>query len=134
MQKPQAQGVVNPIDVFIERHISGDRQRSLPLVDTAYDVVFEAGLAVIEARRVFRNNESSSIEAVLTLPMPVHAAVFDLEAKIGTRVLRAKAQRNQVARKLRKGHRRGQGISAARGAVARDPHALGRPGGRRRND
>ena len=92
MLKPQAQGVVNPIDMFIERHISGDRQRSVPLVDTAYDVVFEAGLAVIEARRVFRNNESSSIEAVLTFPMPVHAVVFDLEAKIGTRVLRAKAQ------------------------------------------
>src|SRR5262249_39248838 len=31
-------------------------------------------------------------------PMPVHAAVFDLEAKIGTRVLRAKAQRKQAAR------------------------------------
>ena len=98
MLKPQAQGVVNPIDVFIERHISGDRQRSLPLVDTAYDVLFEAGLAVIEARRVFRNDESSSIEAVLTFPMPVHAGVFDLEAKIGARVLRAKAQRNTVAR------------------------------------
>jgi Vault protein inter-alpha-trypsin domain/von Willebrand factor type A domain len=98
MLKPQAQGVVNPIDVFVDRHISGDRQRAVPLVDTAYDVVFEAGLAVIEARRVFRNDETSSIEAVLTFPMPVHAAVFDLEAKIGTRVLRAKAQRNQVAR------------------------------------
>jgi hypothetical protein len=98
MLKPQAQGVVNPIDVFIERHIGGDRRRAVPLVDTTYDVVFEAGLAVIEARRVFRNNETSSIEAVLTFPMPVHAAVFDLEAKIGTRVLRGKAQRNQVAR------------------------------------
>jgi Vault protein inter-alpha-trypsin domain/von Willebrand factor type A domain len=98
MLKPQAQGVVNPIDLFIERHISGDHRRAVPLIDTAYDVVFEAGLAVIEARRVFRNNEMSSIEAVLTFPMPVHAVVFDLEAKIGTRVLRAKAQRNQVAR------------------------------------
>jgi hypothetical protein len=98
MLKPQAQGVVNPIDVFIERHISGDRQRAVPLVDTAYDVVFEAGLTVIEARRVFRNNETSSIEAVLTFPMPVHAAVFDLEARIGNRVLRAKAQCKQAAR------------------------------------
>jgi hypothetical protein len=83
MLKPQAQGVVNPIEVFVERHISRYRQRAVPLVDTAYDVVFEAGLAVIEARRVFRNNESSSIEAVLTFPMPVHAAIFDLEAKLG---------------------------------------------------
>jgi len=98
MLKPQAQGVVNPIDVFVERHINGDHQRAVPLVDTSYDVVFEAGLAVIEARRVFRNNETSSIEAVLTFPMPVHAAVFDLEARIGNRVLRAKAQRKQAAR------------------------------------
>jgi hypothetical protein len=43
MIKLRAQGV--PIDVFIERHF-GDRRRALPLVDTAYDVVFEARLAV----------------------------------------------------------------------------------------
>jgi hypothetical protein len=98
MLKPQAQGVVNPIDVFVETQLIGAGRRPVPLIDTAYDVVFEAGLAVIEARRVFRNNEKSSIEAVLTFPMPVHAAVFDLEAKIGKRALRAKAQRKQVAR------------------------------------
>jgi hypothetical protein len=98
MRESQAQGVVNPIDVFVERQLTGTGRRTVPLVDTAYDVVFEAGLAVIEARRVFRNDETSSVEAVLTFPMPVHAAVFGLEAKFGNRVLRAKAQRKQVAR------------------------------------
>jgi Vault protein inter-alpha-trypsin domain len=98
MRKPQAQGVVNPIDVFVEKLLIRADRRAVPLVDTTYEVVFEAGLAVVEARRVFGNKETSSIEAVLTFPMPVHAAVFDLEAKIGNRVLRAKVQRNQVAR------------------------------------
>ena len=56
------------------------------------------GLAIVSARRVFRNAEESSIEATITFPMPVHAALFNLEARIGARVLKARAQRKSQGR------------------------------------
>ena len=87
---------VNPIEIFVRNATRG--RHPVPLVETGYDVTFDAGFAVIEARRVFRNDEPKSIEAVLTFPMPVAAAVFDLEARIGGRTLRAKAKRRAAAR------------------------------------
>jgi hypothetical protein len=47
---------------------------------------------------MFRNHEPTSIEATLTFPVPVHAVLFALQARIGERVLNAHARRKQAAR------------------------------------
>jgi hypothetical protein len=70
----------------------------MPLVATRFDVIFDAGLAIVTTSRTFRNNESSSIEATLTFPVPVHATLFGLQARIGERVLVARAKRKEAAR------------------------------------
>jgi hypothetical protein len=70
----------------------------MPLVATRFDVIIDAGLAIVTTSRVFRNNETSSIEATLTFPVPVHATLFALQARIGERVLNARAKRKDAAR------------------------------------
>jgi hypothetical protein len=46
----------------------------------------------------FRNAEARPIEATLTLPVPIHAALVRLSARIGERALVATAQRRAAAR------------------------------------
>src|SRR5215475_1115609 len=70
----------------------------MPLVATRFDVIFDAGLATVTTTRTFRNAELASIEATLTFPVPVHATLFGLQARIGERVLHARAQRKDAAR------------------------------------
>jgi hypothetical protein len=73
-------------------------ERPVPLVGTRFDVRIEGGLATVVTRRIFRNAEADSIEATITFPIPVHAVLYGLEARIGERTVKAKAQRKTTAR------------------------------------
>lgn len=73
-------------------------RRPIPLVATAYDIDIFGGLADVVVRRTFRNVEAESIEAALTLPVPVHAVLHGLEARIGGRVLKSVAKGRVDAR------------------------------------
>ena len=55
-------------------------------------------LTVVETKRTFRNDEQAAIEALLSLPVPVHAAFFGLKAKIDGRILKGIAQAREEAR------------------------------------
>ncbi|WP_199699280.1 VIT domain-containing protein [Oleomonas cavernae] len=68
------------------------------MVSTRFDVDIDGGLATVVTSRVFRNDEAQSIEATITFPVPVHAVLFDLEALIDGRLLKARAQRRSAAR------------------------------------
>ena len=70
----------------------------IPLVSTRFDVEIDGGLATVVTKRVFHNDEAESIEATITFPVPVHAVLFDLEARIDGRVVKAHAQRRRQAR------------------------------------
>jgi hypothetical protein len=70
----------------------------MPLIATRLDVLIDAGLAVVTTTRTFRNIEPRSIEATLTFPVPVHATLFALQARIGDRVLHARAKSKVAAR------------------------------------
>ena len=65
---------------------------------TAIDVQIDCGLVLVSTRRLFRNVEAVTIEATMTFPVPVHATLFALEARIGDRLLVARAQRRHAAR------------------------------------
>ncbi|MCL2716466.1 MAG: VWA domain-containing protein [Alphaproteobacteria bacterium] len=95
MTATRQQTTIDPLRIFI-----GKRARGLPvpLVATSFDVVIDGGLAVVTASRIFRNAESSSIEATITFPVPVHASLFALKIRIGERVLGAHARRKDAAR------------------------------------
>jgi hypothetical protein len=88
----------DPLRVFVESHVARRSGYPIPLVSTDFDVAIEAGLAIVTTKRLFRNAEEESIEATLTFPVPVHATLFDLRAKIGERSLVAKASRKDAAR------------------------------------
>ena len=96
MPKPILAATIDPLASFLESR-RGDRW-PVPLVATAVDVDTAGGIVVVATRRVFRNDEARSIEAVLTFPVPVHATLFDLEARIGKRLLIASARRRDEAR------------------------------------
>jgi hypothetical protein len=87
---------IDPLHVFMARRSAA--ATPMPLVATRFDVVFDAGLAIVTTTRIFRNAEAGSIEATLTFPVPVHATLFALQARIGERVLVARARRKDAAR------------------------------------
>jgi hypothetical protein len=88
--------MVDPLHAFIAGKSAA--AAPMPLVATRFDVIIDAGLAIVTTTRVFRNDEPTSIEATLTFPVPVHATLFALQARIGERVLVARAKRKDAAR------------------------------------
>jgi hypothetical protein len=89
--------LVDPLAAFIDGAVDADRL-PVPLISTRFDVTLAGGLAVVSAIRVFRNAEARSIEATITLPVPVHAQVFGLTARIGERIVTAIAKAKAAAR------------------------------------
>jgi len=96
MTSTAPQTTIDPLHAFMARKSAA--ATPMPLVATRFDVVLDAGLAIVTTTRTFRNNEPASIEATLTFPVPVHAILFALQARIGERVLDARAKRNDAAR------------------------------------
>jgi hypothetical protein len=93
-----SQKMTDPLRAFVAGAFASGSRRPVPLVSTAFEVTLDAGLAVVTTKRIFRNDEPASIEATITFPVPVHATLFALEARIGGRVLKAQARSKTVAR------------------------------------
>src|SRR5215813_1762592 len=89
---------IDPLHAFIAGCFVAGTRRPVPLVATRFDVLIDGGLAVVTTSRTFRNAESQSIEATITFPVPVHATLFALKARIGDRMLDAHAKRKDAAR------------------------------------
>src|SRR6185437_10813452 len=94
-----SQTMIDPLHAFTAGAFVAGTPPPCPLVATSFDVTIDAGLAMIAMRRTFRNAEAGSIEATITFPLPVHATLFALEARIGDRVLVARAARREAARR-----------------------------------
>src|SRR5215470_17470485 len=89
---------IDPLHAFIAGCFVAGTPRPVPLVATRFDVLIDGGLAVVTTSRTFRNAESQSIEVTITFPVPVHATLFALQARIGDRMLDARAKRKDAAR------------------------------------
>jgi hypothetical protein len=98
MRTMQPRPMVDPLGVFMASWLEERDVHPVPLISTAIDVEIASGLAVVETRRLFRNDEAAPIEAVMTFPVPVHAVLFALEARIDGRLVKGCAQRRQQAR------------------------------------
>jgi hypothetical protein len=90
--------MIDPLHAFVDGAFVAGTERAIPLIATRFDVRIAHGLAIVSTTRTFRNDEPASIEATITFPIPVHAVLFALEARIDGRVLKAKAQRKTQAR------------------------------------
>ena len=89
--------MIDPLRAFIAG-ASSTAGRPIPLVSTRFDIDIDGGLAIVVTKRVFRNDETESIEATITFPVPVHAVLSGLEARIDNRVVKARAQKRVQAR------------------------------------
>src|SRR5215470_3784281 len=89
---------IDPLHAFIAGAFVAHSKYPLPLIDTKFDVEIDGGLALVTTARTFRNAETQPIEATITFPVPVHATLFELTARIGERTLEAHARRRQAAR------------------------------------
>src|SRR5258705_5522589 len=107
-----APSTTDPLSAFTAGAFTSEPKRPVPLVSTSFDVMIEAGLAVVTTQRIFRNDEPNSIEATITFPVPVHAILFALEARVDGRVLTARAQRRTKARETYE-----EAIARGQGAV-----------------
>ena len=138
MSPTAMQTAIDPLGAFIAGGFTRTRTEAngfslvggrwpMPLVATRFDVLIDSGLAVVTTSRTFRNDESRSIEATITFPVPVHASLFALKVRIDDRVLDARAKRKDAAREDYEdalGARQNRG--AARRGAAWCAHALGR--------
>ena len=90
--------IVDPLSAFTTGAFTADSKLPVPLTLTRFDILVDGGFVTVETKRVFRNVETRAIEATITFPVPVHAILFDLEARIDKRLLKAKAQKKILAR------------------------------------
>ena len=75
-----------------------DAEMPVPLIGEHMRIRVRNGVALVSREQIFRNAEKGSIEATLTFPVPVHATLHRLTAKIGERTLNAVAKRCDEAR------------------------------------
>jgi hypothetical protein len=75
------------------------RNVPVPLKAVSYNVYVVSGLAIVNQKRVFKNEESQPIEATLTFPVGYDAVVSDVRATIDGRILVGVAKAKQEARK-----------------------------------
>ncbi len=90
--------MIDPIAALVAHAREDAGARPATLVAMHIDVTLTGGLAITETTRTFRNDEAEPIEALLSLPVPVHAAFFGLTAKIDDRLLIGIAQARHEAR------------------------------------
>lgn len=103
MDVAASQPMTDPLHAFIAGAFRKGSQYPVPLVKTAFDVRLDGGLATVVTHRTFRNAEQGTIEATITFPVPVHAVLFHLRAKIDGRVVTAQAKRKAAARQAYEG-------------------------------
>ena len=90
--KLTAPQMIDPIAALINQARDDAGAHPVAFVAMDIDITLTGGLAVVETKRTFRNDEAAAIEALLSLPIPVHAAFFGLTAKIDGRILKGIAQ------------------------------------------
>lgn len=88
----------DPLSQFADGCVAGRDRRPVPLTATAIDVAIRGGLAVVTTRRTFRNAEDATIEATITIPVPIDAVLVGLKATIGDRAALGTAQPRAKAR------------------------------------
>ena len=96
--KLTAPRMIDPIAALVNEAREDAGAHPVALVAMDIGITLTGGLAVVETKRSFRNDEAATIEALLSLPVPVHAAFFGLTAKIDGRILKGIAQAREEAR------------------------------------
>lgn len=84
-------------DPFADLVHSDSTANDAPLVKLDFHVTIRGGLAFVKAVRTYINKADGPIEAVMSLPVSIHAAFFGLRAAIDGKAYDAKATPKQEA-------------------------------------
>ena len=95
---PQAMTTDDPLSGYADGAVLKGTRIPVPLTATRFAVTIRGGLAAVETWRTFRNAEDRTIEVVLTVPMPVRAELFGLDAQIDGRTVRGVCRPRAAAR------------------------------------
>jgi len=90
--------VTDPLHRFQDGARIAGSDRLMPLAGQRISVQIFGGLATVTTERRFRNEAAHSIEATITFPVPVHATLLHLSARIGDRAVTGIAQARNKAR------------------------------------
>jgi len=71
----------------------------VPLVHTDAEFDVRGLVAAATVTQLYENSSSSPIEAVYVFPLPHNAAVYDMEIRIGNRIIRSKIRERQEAKR-----------------------------------
>jgi len=74
------------------------KKKNIPLKNTIFKIDVKNGLAIIKTIRIFSNNSKSSIEALISFPIPFDATLTGLTAEIDGRRLVAVSKSTDDAR------------------------------------
>ena len=97
--EPRGTKLIDPIEALVEGRREDSGADPAVLCSLDIDVTIRGGLALVETTRTYLNREERAIEALLSIPVPVHAAFFGLTAKIGGKLYEAAAAPREEARK-----------------------------------
>ena len=96
--------LVDPIAALLESRVESEHGSfAAPLVAVRLDVTICGGLLVAEVTRSYRNDTENPIEALLSFPVPISAACYELKARIGDRTLSGVARESERAREQYEG-------------------------------
>ena len=95
--------MIDPIAALFERKGVDEGAVPAPLVRMGIEVTIRGGLALVETVRTYANREQGPIEALLSIPVPVHAAFFGLTAKLDDKLYRSMAMSREAARESYEG-------------------------------
>lgn len=88
----------NPLEKYGHLASTPRNGRAIALTSTRFSVRALGAMALVTAERTFRNDEERSIEVTMTFPVPVHAALVGMCARIGDRTLVAQTKAKSQAR------------------------------------
>ena len=97
-QGSRGANLIDPIAALVERRREDSGADPVLLCSLDVEVTIRGGLALVETTRTYVNREKRAIEALLSIPVPVHAAFFGLTAKIGGKLYQAAAAPREEAR------------------------------------
>ena len=84
---------------FIVQSADNTQSEQMPLRSTSAEVNIAGVIANVEIRQVYENAGTHPIEAIYVFPGSTQAAVYGMQMKIGTRIIKAKIEERNAARR-----------------------------------
>lgn len=80
--------------------VSGEESIDFPLKHTSVDAKISGYVAEVEVRQEYVNPYKTPIEAVYVFPLPNKAAIYDMEIRIGQKIIKAQIKKREEAKEI----------------------------------